>query len=384
MKYGGSFMKGVSSGISGMLPAVMNMQEIKWKKQAEKDLKQAEEDAKTAINELITNPANQEYLSSGISADPYSPIGIQLTTSLLGLNADMGKYIADIQKATYEGNHKEQERLLEEFKIRVDAIKELNLEGMSVNPDFGFNISSPEGLKILNMQKTYKETPKETMPYAMTKEMAGVAGFKDMPEAMPTGEKDLSEIEKKMNYANMLNLDVEAKAKILGGGDSTFQQEIEAYYAAGGTDEGFRKRFERGAGIDINIPPSIGAVKSAAQMFEGAYTEEAWNSALFYNEQAKDKITPPHESSWENRLTAITKEMASALKKFLNEKGKLKNAEFKDKYETRVDTYMKYIEEIQAKFPDIDLSQFPKFIKQGQIAGIEYPWSTKLIDEKGW
>ena len=34
-----------------------------------------------------------------MSDDPYSATGVQLVTSLMALNKDMGNYVADVQKA---------------------------------------------------------------------------------------------------------------------------------------------------------------------------------------------------------------------------------------------------------------------------------------------
>lgn len=376
--YFGYGLKGFAGGLGQGFSMGVTMQEIRWKKKAEEDLKKAKEEAKIAINELMVNPANQEYFGS-MQDDPYSATGVQLVTSLIALNKDMGNYVADVQKAINEGNHKEEERLLEEFKIRVDAIKELNLSGMSANPDFGLNISSPEGLKMINMQKTYKETPKEKMPYAMTREMAETAGFKAMPEAMAPEERDLSEIEKKMNYAKMLNLDVKAKAKILGGGDSTFQQEIEAYYAAGGTDEGFRKRFERGTGIDIVMPPTVGTIGSWEERFNKAKTKDAYNRELANLAQSPqaETFTPPYPA-WKGKLSALVKERAVIMERLLDEKGKLRNQEHRKDWDIMIKEYNKNIMELQTDYPDVDLGQYPKFKK----------WSTlglfSLRDEKGW
>ncbi|GAG86143.1 unnamed protein product, partial [marine sediment metagenome] len=104
--YFGYGLKGFAGGFGQGLSMGVTMQEIRWKKKAEEDLLKAKEEAKIAMNELMVNPANQEYLSS-MQDDPYSATGVQLVTSLTALNKDVGNYVANVQKAINEGNHKD-------------------------------------------------------------------------------------------------------------------------------------------------------------------------------------------------------------------------------------------------------------------------------------
>jgi len=201
--YGGSFMQGLAGGLQTGFGMGQKIQEMRWQKEQMKKLEKEKELLQTNLSAILSDPANQEYLAKLSSGgDVYSPEGINFTATLFGVSKDLAKYIADLQKDIHAGNRKDVEMKFENLKVLTEGMVDLNLEGMMTNPDFGIgNLAGEESIRYKRAAETYKNTPKENMPYGMTKEVAGMAGLAGMPEEMPTK----AETPKTSDYNSAIN-----------------------------------------------------------------------------------------------------------------------------------------------------------------------------------
>ena len=98
---------------------------------------------------------------------------------------------------------------------------------------------------------------------------------------------------------------------------------------------------------------------------DGPKTEEEYNRALDLLGQSGDNYKPKY-GSWKEALISEVKGIGKELKGITN----------KDDYNLLLGIYMQKLEEIKAKYPEVDLSQFPEFEEQKS-------WFGKLKEKVG-
>ena len=108
-------------------------------------------------------------------------------------------------------------------------------------------------------------------------------------------------------------------------------------------------------------PETVTTLKNWEAMFdifavEGPRTEEEYNRALELLRQSEDKYTPKYPT-WKEALIAETKGIGKDLERETDRTDR----------KTLLDLYKRKLEEIKAKYPDVDLNQFTKPKEMGNL-----------------
>lgn len=367
----GFALKGLAGGLTAGLPAMMARKE---RERLEKEKKEAARIFQVWYSSDETKEfcANLDTASQGERA--------YFISGLLRIKKELFDYWTEIDNDIRDGDiaAAKQKNDLVEAKLKVSA--DLAEQGMrAVFPDGSPMKISDEDLafqKKLRMGEVAGGPTAEAMMKQTWETQV------EKPLDIRAEERAPTAIDQKIAGINALPIPedqkLEMKIKVYGGGDSAYEQQVRDYLEAGGTEKGIRERFERGAGIDIVMPPTISAVKSTKQMFDDAKTEEQWNEAIFYNKQTDKPVDPPYGGEWKGKLMIIIQEEGKWLEGLLDENGKLRDPSLKEDWGRYVSQYTKRVLELMKKYPDVDLSQFPKFIEWSWIG-----WGS-LVDEKGW
>jgi len=123
-------------------------------------------------------------------------------------------------------------------------------------------------------------------------------------------------------------------------------------------------------------------------------SEEEYNRQ--YNLLKQSKTSKQYEPKpYKDMITNEVKAMAKEIKGLLTSDNKFKNDEAKATYAKYQAIYEQKVRELIAKYPDIDISQFPKYLPVEQIKPIGF-WKGaftgggvkkgdySVIDTKGW
>ncbi len=383
-KFGGSFVKGLAGGLQTGLNYGMNAAQIRWQIEQKKKL----EKEKEKMQEVWTNfsqSAQEIYESGEVSQETERKLYALMFTLPPELQASANNLLTAVNKNDKAAVEKEFNNL----QMVMDVVEATGGRIDDVALDSLINILSPENQnKITAVMDAYKSVPEQPediwaqagkLPQEIRPEFLRARG-EEIPEVPPT-ERAPTAIDQKIAGIEALPIPEEQKLKmkikVYGGGDTALEQKIQKAYEHGATDEEVKDMIV-GRGIDITITPeTVGTLATWEERFDKVTTEEEFNREMSLLEQSKDAYDP-EQKVWKDKLISMIEEHVKDLKTFLDEKGKLKNMDWKDEWEKDIDIYNEKIRELMEKFPDVDLSQFPKFLK----------WSTlglfSLIDKKGW
>jgi len=384
----GSFVKGLAGGIQTGLNYGMNAAQIRWQIEQKKRL----EKEKEKMQEVWTNfsqSAQEIYESGEISQETERKLYALLFTLPPELQASANNLLTAVNKndkAAVEKEFNNLQMVMDVLESTGGRIDDEALDGL-------INLLNPENQqKITAVMDAYKSVPEQPadiwaqagkLPQEIRPEFLRARG-EEIPEVPPT-ERAPTAIDQKIAGIEALPIPedqkLKMKIKVYGGGDTALEQKIQKAYEHGATDEEVKDMIV-GRGIDITISPeTIGTLGTWEERFTKVKTEDEFNREMNLLEQSEDKFMPEHKT-WKEHLVAEVEEMAKALKRYLDEKGNLKNIEWAESYKNSVDIYMEKIMEIQQKFPDVDLSKFPKFRGERKTI-LTVPYGG-LIEEKGW
>lgn len=371
MKYAGSFMKGLSGGISTGFSMVMNVQELKWKKAEQKQLEKDKEAYKEAIGMF---KSNNEDLFEGLDTQGMGEgTGLNLITNAFAVSEDFGKAIKDYALAINSGNRAAAEQAHEEAQLITEYMLKLQLGGGELAENWTVeNFVSEESKKWIRARDAYKATPTATMPYEMTKQVGEMAGL-TMPETMPEAPKltdtqvKLAEIDK----LTFLSEERRNKMKVqLLVKDSTWAEKVKDARAAGATDEDIVKM--AGGGVIGPEPTTTTLIpfktlEAVKDSFKNIKDKAGYDSALqSYNASKEAKAsgwTPP---PFETLITDLIKKVETAIwADYVKKDGKLKDKGEAEDYNTHLQYYLNLIEE--AKNAGINVDQFQTFIPYKEI-----------------
>ncbi len=136
---------------------------------------------------------------------------------------------------------------------------------------------------------------------------------------------------------------------------TALESEINLMIKYGATNEEIKdKLLSKGATTTTEKPETVGTLKNWEKMFdvndkEGPKTEEEYNRALDLLTQSEDKYKPKY-ATWKEALVAEVKGIGKELEGITDKTDRL----------FLLDVYKRKLEEIKAKYPDVDLNQFTK------------------------
>ena len=136
------------------------------------------------------------------------------------------------------------------------------------------------------------------------------------------------------------------------------------------TFDTYKQKYEAPGKAVSEVGETVTTLKNWEKMFdikdeEGPKTEEEYNRALELLAQSKDKYKPKF-ATWKEALIAEAKGIAKELEGITDKKD----------YNLLLNVYMQKLEEIKAKYPEVNLNQFPEFKEQKN-------WFDKLKEKVG-
>lgn len=397
--YLGYALKAGVEGFQTGFNMAQQKQEMEWKKAQMKKLEEKEK--KIAEGSAIyMNLVNQVYADNVASEDEL----MKLNTAFLAAGYEVQAVIKDTHNAIQSMNKDMVEQdfaLLELYADITDGLDPKDIQGTF--DIFQSNVKSSKGLDIFegyfNLQGKRHEIAEEEKPWERAAVLPAEVrpGYLrekgiEIPEVTP---KALTVAQQKYDWAT------EAHQKWLidpKDPEGINFEEYKKYMGVSVTPEeskGLEKQVrdirtegER-AGIDpakINKsiqdkilgttaevepkPETVTTIKNWEKMFnirdeEGPKTEEEYNRVLELLEQSED-VYKPRYATWKEALIAEVKGIAKDLKGITD----------KEDFNFLVDIYMQKLEEIKAKYPEVNLDQFPEFEEQKN-------WFEKLKEKVG-
>lgn len=225
MKYMGSFLTGVASGLE-MFPQI---QEMKWKKEERKALEKEKEDWKEAVSVFqgkLTEYTSNTTLSYGEQIDVISAAS--------GLGHQYMNIAQDLMSDINQGNREAAKQKHEILKAYTDFMLNSGfpIEGVET-------ILSPDTMKYIQQGKILKETGGKTGE-AMGRQTWKERGFGELPTTTET--QKLTDTQVKLAEIDKLDFLSEErrnkmKVGLLSKSDSATAEKVKAIKAAGGTDE---------------------------------------------------------------------------------------------------------------------------------------------------
>lgn len=365
----GYFLKGLAGGIQSGFNMGVQIQEMQWQKAQRKKLKEKEEKIKEGMISL--GNLFKQYGEDGI----YSSADItQIDTAFLASSAEVQTAFKGSLDHIKAMNKKELEEDYKWIDLVISQMGDIDPKDVQGMFDHVKGWIKTEGAKNYitayeNIQKRKSEIAKPTAEVFTTAEEVKRAypgaGYEYSATAkgyVPTFQKPtapkteldiMGETKKKLDYA-------------YATGNASYFNRIAKSLGVDTTFETYKKGYEEPE-IPKVTPETVTTLKNWEDMFDmkkedGIKTEEEYNRVLNLLAQSKDKYTPKY-ATWEEALIAEAKGIAKDLKGITD----------KDDFNLLLNVYMKKLEEIKSKYPDVDLNQFPVFEEQKN-------WFQKLLD----
>ena len=370
---GYGLMAGVEGFKSGFGMA-QQKQEMEWQKKQKKKLEEKELKIQEGAS-MYSNLVAQVYADGVLSEDE----SMKLNTAFLAAGYEVQAVIKDTHTAiqAMDKNKLEQDfEWLEMFAEITEGLDPKDVQGafdtirLNVKSEKGINLFDAYGsLQKKRYEVAEKRRPWEEaaiLPAEVRPEFLRQKGI-DIPEPTPT-TADLSVAERKYNWAiehynlpegdpNKINF--EQLSRFMGIDTETAkdltakQQEVELMKEYGATTEEIKnKLLGIGAGVTEPKPETVTTLKNWETMFdvnaeEGPRTEEEYNRVLELLRQSEDTYKPKY-TTWKEALIAEVKGIGRELEGITDRTDR----------KILLDVYKQKLEEIKAKYPDVDLTQF--------------------------
>ncbi|MFZ7134345.1 MAG: hypothetical protein ACOWWR_18520 [Eubacteriales bacterium] len=186
MKYGGSFVSGLASGMQSGISNGLQIANFKWQKEQKAKEEELKNDYNTKYSEFINNPETQEYfagLQDG-SLDPYGKESAAMAKKAITFGQDVSDMFKEFREAWQSNNKTKADQIYEMLKLKIESVTDLNKVGIETNPkgiagDVG-NIADPNSMQLFNQKNVYANTPDENINKNMTQEIWNNAGGGDL------------------------------------------------------------------------------------------------------------------------------------------------------------------------------------------------------------
>lgn len=294
-------------------------------------------------------------------------------------------YLRDAEDFLQSGDLESLKHLNDMEEKRIEAEK--NMLDLGVRPENAFigkyyDEKDMEYVKKLQIGKVAGGKTADVMAQQTWKEQ----GFGELPPE----EKDLAEFEKKLKNIDLLPIPDEQKLQmkigILGGDESALAEKLRKSYELGGTDKDAMEIVKGKAAPTPTTtkeptPIPFKTLEAVKDSFKNIKSKAEYDSASqSYNASKEAKAsgwTPP---PFETVITDLIKRVENAFwTDYVTKKGKLKDKNEAEDYNTKVQQYLGLIEE--AKNAGIDVSQFQAFIPYKELyGGIGNP----LVTSESW
>ena len=376
--YGGSFLKGLAGGLQTGINMGTQLQEMRWQKKQRKQLEETQTRMLEAGN--LWNAKIKEISADNIITDEEMA---QLSTVFLSGGYEFMEHYGSAMNYITGMKDKEYKQELEWINLYIDGIAGLSPGDIQAAYDFiEPKITSEKGLNMLeaytNMQKrkqeamqaqptaevfTTLEAARAKYPEAKIEFNAQAGGYvveagEVKPPAAPPTELDImGETQKKLDYA-------------YNTGNANYFNQIAKSLGVDTTFDTYKQKYEAPGKAVSEVGETVTTLKNWEKMFdikdeEGPKTEEEYNRALELLAQSKDKYKPKF-ATWKEALIAEAKGIAKELEGITDKKD----------YNLLLNVYMQKLEEIKAKYPEVNLNQFPEFKEQKN-------WFDKLKEKVG-
>ena len=405
MANSGYFLQGLGRGLQTGLNMGQQLQEMRWQKKQRKEL-----EVKQAKMIEVSNIWNAKIKEAGAD-NIYSDEEIaQLSTIVLSGGYEFMEHYKgalDAIKSMNKSKYDQEKEWMDLFASGVEGLPSGDIQAMYeyIKP----RITSEKGLNILEaynniLQKRAKVAQDQPQPEVFTSPEAVLAKYPDSgytysanaggyvptfqkptkEEAPPTELDIMGETQKKLdaayatgnaNYFNQM-----AKSLNVPTTFETYKQKYEKPEAAGGVKE--------------EEPILRTDIAYWEKTFSNIKSEEEYNRQ--YDLLKQSKTSKQYEPKpYKEMITNEVKAMAKEIKALLTFDSKFKSDEAKATYAKYQAIYEQKVRELIAKYPDTDISQFPKYLPVDQIKKVGF-WKGaftlggvakgdySVIDTKGW
>ncbi len=373
---------GLKAGVEGFKSGfnmAQQKQEMEWKKAQMKKLEEKEKKIADGVA-IYMNLVEQVYADNVASEDEL----MKLNTAFISSGYEVQAVIKDTRNAIQLMDKNKVEQDLAWMDLFADMTEGLDPKDTQGAFDIvKSNIKSEKGLNIFeaygNLQEKRHEVAKKEEPWKQAAVLpANVrTGYLrqegiDIPEAEVAPTKP-SVAEQKYNWAidnyNAGKINFAQLSKYMGvsitpeksTGLEKQIQDIKAEGERAGLDPAKINKAIQDKILGKTAEPlepkpeTVTTLKSWEKMFdiraeEGPRTEEEYNRTLELLAQSEDKYKPKY-ASWKDALIAEVKGIGKELKGEMD----------KEDFNLLVDIYMQKLEEIKAKYPEVNLDQFPEF-----------------------
>ena len=381
--YGGYFLQGLSSG----LQSGFNMGQMKWQQNEKKKLAKKQDEMLESAT--IYNSMVAQLGEDGVYSDDDM---MKINTAYMALGYDVKERVDGTYKAIQAMDKRKVDQNYQWFEMLpsiLEGVDPSDAQGIidAIRP----NISGEKGLLTFEAlteitrkkNEAAQKKPEDiwgqagTLPQDIRPDYLRSKGI-DIPQPVEA-PADLTVADKKYNWAidnyKAGKINFEQLSQFMGTSIdksqdlTTKEQEVELMKQYGATTEEIKNKL-LGTGGTETAPETVSTLKNWEEMFnikteEGPKTEEEYNRALDLLAQSEDKYKPKY-ANWKEALTAEAKGIAKELEGITDKKD----------YNLLLNIYMQKLEEIKAKYPEVDLNQFPEFKENKN-------WFDKLKEKVG-
>jgi len=412
--YSGYFLQGLAGGIQTGMNMGTQLQEMRYQKKQRKQLEETQAKMLEASN--IWNAKIKEITADNTITDEEVA---QLTTVFMSGGYEFMEHYSSAMNYITGMKDKEYKQELEWINLFISGIEGLPPGDIQAAYDYiKPKITSEKGLNMLEANSNMQKKKYEAMQAQPTAEVFATAGGvteaypgagyeysatakgyvptyqkPTAPEAPPTELDIMDETQKKLDYAyNTGNANYFNQIAKSVGVDTTFDTYKQAYEK------------EVGAVTPEEEPVLRTDIDYWEKTFNDVKSEDEYNRqyALLKQSKTSKQYEPkPYKEMLQSEVTAMAQELKGLLTsdnkfpKVKNSEGKLvEDEKAKATYAKYQKIYEQKVKELIAKYPDIDISQFPKYLSVEEIkkVGVLKGWFTKgiavgdysVIDTKGW
>jgi len=369
---------GLRAGVEGFKSG-FNMGQMKWQQNEKKRLEKKQEElnqAATVFNQMVSQMGDD----GAYSEDDM----MKINTSYMALGYDVKERV----DGTYKAIQAMDKKTIEDNEQWFDYVIESTSGMTSADAQGIFDTVKPfvtgeKGLKMFealeSISKKKKDIKVEPQPEDYWKQ-AGVLpqdyrpGYLqskgiDIPQPATAPEQPQTELDKQTETDKWLD-------SAYKSGNANYFNQIAKQRGSPATFDTYKQGYEKppaageAGAVEEPEPETVSTLKNWETMFnikakEGPKTEEEYNRALDLLAQSKDNYKPKY-ASWKEALISEVKGIAKELEGITD----------KGDRTILLNVYKQKLEEIKAKYPEVNLSQFPEFEEQKN-------WFDKLKEKVG-
>jgi len=381
--FSGYFLQGLSSGLQSGLNMGQQIQEMRWQKKQRKELE--EKQAKMLEVSNIWNAKIKEAGADNIYSDEEIA---QISTIYLSGGYEFTEHYKgamDAIKSMNKAKYDQEKEWMDLFTSGVEGLPSGDIQAMYdyvlpyITSEKGKNILEAHN-NILQKRAKIAQTPQTVSPYdfygqspadvqgqiagSVAGQTPGLEGveFSQPATAQPTEMDKMGETQKKLDYA-------------YNTGNANYFNQVAKSLGSPATFDTYKQGYEKPVvpgvdGVDEPTPETVNTLQDWEASFDikdekGPKTEEEYNRQLNLLAQSKDNYRPKY-ANWKEALIAEAKGIGKELEGITD----------KGDYNLLLNVYMQKLEEIKAKYPEVNLDQFKEFKENKN-------WFDKLKERVG-